>query len=448
MRAPIAIMSFNRPDYLRRTLESLRAQAANAIADHELHLFQDGAVNRWSRIRYAEQSDIDACIAIFREIFPEGHVHYDADNIGICENFCRAEEFFFVRQQAETAWFFEDDMVLSSAYFAMMEKLQVFAERTPQLAYFSAYGDYYASEDDRLQHRRELIQLDHHWAFGLRRQAWLTMQPMLADYCTLVRGQDYARRNHRAIYEFFTRSGMVPRGSSQDAAKTWTCARLGLARVRTFMPFAKYIGAKGAHMTPEKFKELKFSSYLATRPVNDLLLPEDNALARLVEDQRTLLRDICAKEAPEIVATLPAVKLSPMRLCTREDVDAAYRLFLHRSPESEAIFADHVGNRSVHHMVQGLLNSSEFTELQAHTSRKEPVQRLLDPHRPASDKDFISIYQLLMHRFPDRAALDHSGSHTPSVLAKVSEISGSEEFKSLTSRVVNSPPVHRSHKDY
>jgi hypothetical protein len=435
MRAPIAVMSFNRPDYLRRTLESLRAQAADAIADHELHLFQDGAVNRWSRIRYAEQSDIDACIAIFREIFPEGRVHYEGDNIGICENFCRAEELLFVQQQAETAWFFEDDMVLSSVYFAMMEKLQAFAEQTPELAYFSAYGDYYASEDDRLEHRRALIQLDHHWAFGLRREAWLRMQPVLADYYALVRGQDYARRNHRAIYEFYARSGMVPRGSSQDAAKTWTCARLGLARLRTFIPFAKYIGARGAHMTPEKFKELQFSSYMATRPVNDLAVPGTDELGRLVAEQQALLRAICTDELPEIMATLPTAELNPMRPCTRDDVLGAYRLFLHRDPESEAIYGDHEGHRPVCKMVEGLLNSDEFKQLKDDIEAERKTETALPPDRAMTAADLILAYELMLHRWPDETAIAQIEAHRNSVFLKVRGLCRSEEFKSLTERV-------------
>jgi hypothetical protein len=437
MHAPIAIMSFNRPDYLRRTLESLKFQAHDAIAAHELHLFQDGAVNRWTRIRYAQQANIDACLAIFREIFPEGRVHYDGDNIGICENFCRAEDFFFAQQQAETTWFFEDDMVLSSAYFAMMEKLQAFAEQTPQLAYFSAYGDYYASEDDRLQHRRELIQLDHHWAFGLRREAWLRMQPELKDYYALVRGQDYQRRNHRAVYELFARSGMVPRGSSQDAAKTWVCARLGLARLRTFIPFARYIGRRGAHMTPEKYKELNFSSYAATRPINDLAFPNADELNRLVAEQQALLRAICTNELPEILASLPAPELNPMRLCTRDDVEAAYRLFLHREPESDVIYENHVGKRAVQEMVNGLLNSDEFRKLKDNIEADKEIETGLAPDRAMTAGDLIQAYSLLLHRLPDATAISQIETHRNSVFLKVRGICKSEEFRAFMTRSLN-----------
>ena len=52
-------------------------------------------MNRWSCLRHARQEDIDACLNLFKRSFPNGKIHYDVDNIGICENYYRAEEYFF-----------------------------------------------------------------------------------------------------------------------------------------------------------------------------------------------------------------------------------------------------------------------------------------------------------------------------------------------------------------
>ncbi len=57
---PIAVMSFNRPDYLRQVLESLAAQKGADIEAREVFLFQDGWRNPHSGRVCAEASDIAA----------------------------------------------------------------------------------------------------------------------------------------------------------------------------------------------------------------------------------------------------------------------------------------------------------------------------------------------------------------------------------------------------
>jgi hypothetical protein len=153
MLTPIAIMSFNRPHFLAETLQTLLAQQGGDFDTREVHLFQDGSINRWSRMRYASEQDIQSCLDLFRQAFPRGRIHYTGENIGICENFCRAEAFFFEMNSFSTAWFFEDDMILSPMYFRMMEQLQRYAAMTPRVAYYSAYGNYYASHTEVASNR-------------------------------------------------------------------------------------------------------------------------------------------------------------------------------------------------------------------------------------------------------------------------------------------------------
>src|SRR5262245_31156811 len=106
VRLPILVLSFNRPHYLSPVLEALAAQAG--LAAERVHLFQDGAVNAYSGRVAARREDVDACVALFRRRFPGGHVHLAPANIGIAENFLRAERFAFEELGAECAYFFED----------------------------------------------------------------------------------------------------------------------------------------------------------------------------------------------------------------------------------------------------------------------------------------------------------------------------------------------------
>ena len=431
MKAPIAVMSFNRPAFLAETLDSLKAQQGG-VEDREFHLFQDGAVNRWSRMRYASEQDIEACIEMFRAAFPNGTVHYTGDNIGIFENFCRAEAYFFEENAFDTAWFFEDDMVLSPVYFLMMERLQAWAARSSRVAYFSAYGNYYASPSEVAENRRAIIPLDHHWAFGLRRAAWLKMQPMLAGYFEHVRGQDYARRYHRGIFEYFAKSGLVPRGSSQDAAKMWTCARLGLLRLRTFAPFARYIGTKGAHMTKERFDELGFANtVLEETEITDLKFPDDDAMTEMLDEQRNLLLSIYRIELPDIMRELPAKKYNPMRKVTAEDVIAAYRLLLNRNPEI-GVVEGHVDKTAAYTLVRGLIRSSEF---QSALDPKADRKTQLDPKRICSEEELFQVYNLLLHRDPDGPAVEQRAPRNRTAWQVLIDLIESAEFDEQANRI-------------
>src|SRR5271165_512772 len=121
-------MSFNRPEFLEPVLASIVKQRFVNLDEHEMHLFQDGAVNRYSCVRYARDEDVECCVGLFKLYFPNGTVHRSPENIGVCENFLRAETYAFEQRGFECAWFFEDDLVLSPAYFRMMYTLQAFAE--------------------------------------------------------------------------------------------------------------------------------------------------------------------------------------------------------------------------------------------------------------------------------------------------------------------------------
>jgi hypothetical protein len=366
--SPIAVMAFNRPALLKPVLESLRAQQGAAIEARAIHLFQDGAVNKYSRMRYAEDADIAGSIAVFQSVFPNGIVHASPQNIGVCENFLRAEEFLFTEQNAECAYFFEDDMVLSPAYLAMMDRLQWYSRGARMVAYFAAYGDYYASPEEIAARRDQCITLDHHWGFGLFRHHWSRIRNQLEDYYAIVLGTDYSRRDHHAIYDMYRKLGACPRGSSQDAAKAFFAAQLGLWRVRTVQPFARYTGKEGAHMSAEQFDALGFDrTIIATEPLERLSFPSEDDMREAVAAQQQLFVHILKNEIETLAAGLGR-KLNPMRPATAADITAMYQLLLHRQPENAAIIAGYT-NRPVFEVVRALLRSGEYEKL---TAKIEP----------------------------------------------------------------------------
>jgi hypothetical protein len=431
MLPPIVVLSFNRPQFLEPMLVSLKAQHGAGIDGREIHLFQDGAINRYSRIRYANDADIAASIEVFRRYVPNGTIHHSVENVGICENYRRAEHYIFEDRQFELALFLEDDLVLSPAYFAMMERLCAWATATPNVAYVAAYGDYYRSPRGAAARRHELRTLDHLWAFGLLRRHWRAMQPLLEPYYNVVCGTDYGRRDHRKIFALYAAGDTAPRASSQDAAKAFVCDRLGLWRANTVVPFAKYIGTVGQHMTPEAFAEIGYDRIVVAQEATELNFPEPAAIRQLLAEQHALFLAIRSEEFQKLVAGLPARQYNPLRLCQYEDVVFGYRLFLGREPESQRVIQAATGRTTVLQFVSGLADSAEYRKaaLEQHT-------------RICSRDDVLYAYRLCLHRDPESEQLfaDHVGITDARVLTRA--IWEAPEREQLWASVVLPDPMH------
>jgi hypothetical protein len=410
MPPPIVVLSFNRPQFLEPVLASLKAQHGADLDGREIHLFQDGAINRYSRIRYADDADIAASIEVFRQYCPNGTIHCSVENVGICENYRRAEYYVFEERQCDLALFLEDDLVLSPAYLAMMDRLCMWATATPNVAYVAAYGDYYLAPKAAAARRHELKTLDHLWGFVLLRRHWRAMQPLLEPYYNIVCGTDYGRRDHRKIFSLYGVGETAPRASSQDAAKAFVCDRLGLWRANTVMPFAKYIGTVGQHMTPEAFAEIGFErTVVAQEPTVDLNYPGAAAIRQHLAEQHTLFVAIRSEEFQRLVKALPPRHYDPLRLCQYDDIVFGYRLFLGREPESQRVIQAATGRTTVLQFISGLAESAEYLAMDL--GRRA---------RPCSRDDIIYAYRLCLHRDPENEHLfeEHVGTTDARVLTR------------------------------
>lgn len=388
---PIVVMSFNRPDMLAQTLDSLLLQN-NVDWQHErIHLFQDGAINKYSRLRYANDADVKACIDVFQEKFPNGSVHASLENIGVCENFHRAETFVFKTLDAECAYFFEDDLTLSPVYFNVMESLRKSSMEAGNVAYFAAYGDYYSTAEVRLTNARNIGQLDHHWGFGLFRDAWMKINDFLSPYYSIVTGNDYQRRQHKEIIDWYSTLDVMPRATSQDGAKATACAKLKFARINTIACYAKYVGKTGLHMTEDAYDQLGFANVDIRKNISGKLhFPDTNGILKFIDQQYLAFKDIRDHEMTSIISTLPCAQLNPNRMCTREDVYNGYRFMLGRQPESESRYASLVGLHAVTEFIISLHSSKEFN-----------LSNNVEIGEPVDESNLRTVYNLVLSREPD-----------------------------------------------
>lgn len=302
---PIAVISFNRPGYLRQLLASLAAQQP-AIDQRRVHLFQDGAVNRYSGIRYAEDRDIDASLSVFREYFPRGHVHASTVNIGITENIRRAEELVFAGLRAPVGYFFEDDLVVSPHYIAALDRMRRAFARFDRIVYYNANGALGATLEQQRNNARKLTFMGHFWGFALKRSHWLRMQPFLDDYHRVVTGRDERaapRAEIRALFRTWGKTQTHPH-TSQDSARDLVTHLLGLWRASCYLALGRYIGADGVHFTPKLFHELGFDKTVVyPDPLGDLDLRRDE-IDRAIEASLASRSKIFAKTYADQIAAL------------------------------------------------------------------------------------------------------------------------------------------------
>lgn len=132
MRRPltIALLSFDRPDYLRRVVHSLVKQL---VPGDEVFLFQDGGWNPFSGNRKASEGVIDACVRVFSS--PSGDlksigrgVFRSPVNLSIAGNYRRAEQYIFEALGRDAAVLLEDDLVLGPHYLGAIADLLGIAE--------------------------------------------------------------------------------------------------------------------------------------------------------------------------------------------------------------------------------------------------------------------------------------------------------------------------------
>jgi hypothetical protein len=302
---PIAVISFNRPDYVGQLLASLAAQQP-AIRPARVHLFQDGAVNRYSGIRYAADADIAASLAVFREYFPQGHVHASPDNIGITENILRAETLFFEELRAPVGYFFEDDLVLSPHYVAALDLMRRAFARFDRIGYFNANGAYGASLDQQRSNAGKLIFMGHFWGFALKRSHWLCMQPYLADYHRLAIGRDERiapREDIRALFRSWGKTETHPH-TGQDSARDLATHLLRRWRASCYPALGRYIGVEGEHFTPELFARFGFDkTAIYPEPLGRLDLRRDE-VDRVIDENLAARSAIFAKAYADQIAAL------------------------------------------------------------------------------------------------------------------------------------------------
>jgi hypothetical protein len=248
----VALLSHNRPNYLKQVIDSIKQQTYQDGMD--IYLFQDGCINAYSWRKTANHKDIIECMKIFKDNFPSGKIYESKSNIGICENWRLAEQTMFNELNATEVLFLEDDLVLSKYYFETISNMFDEFRDDLSIGMFNAYG-----ECKKELSTIKMKKMGHLWSYGTTKKSWEQRQDFFNEYYELVEGTDYAFRPLKEIYELYDNYGANPSvAHSQDGAKCISMMLCGQIKISPSCNLAKYIGAQGFHATPMFYNKMGF----------------------------------------------------------------------------------------------------------------------------------------------------------------------------------------------
>ena len=252
----VGIVSFNRPYYLRRLLKSLEAQTE---LDTDFHLLQDGAVNRFSAIRRANDFDIEACVKLFeRARLPAKQVHLQETNVGTAIN--QREGINWLAEHYERIMIIEDDVILSPHWFRLARVL--FDEMIEHPGVFGFTPGFRRMCDmsetwDNLGYMQSTTQ--HMWTECFTAQTWRRIQPYLAPYYALIDDCDYAERPREEISKLHFSRGASKGDTSQDWARVVAIDLSGMQRMQCTVNRGMSIGREGINFNSGYYDALKLA---------------------------------------------------------------------------------------------------------------------------------------------------------------------------------------------
>ncbi|MBE2179824.1 MAG: glycosyltransferase [Chthoniobacterales bacterium] len=258
------LLSFNRPDYLQATLDSLQQQTDR---NWQIFLYQDGP--RKDRLG-TDVPGIEQCLELFRERFPEGRIVCSECNLGIGLNMLAAQRHAFGELGLDVAYFFEDDLVLHPRYVEQLVLLEeVFRPHQTLVPYFAGYGAVHTvTLPQSALVSSDLRFMEHFWAFGLFRSHWEEEQTILKGYFDYLTQVDYSQRDNQLIQRMFRNLGWAHPHTSQDGARTVGLCVTKRCAISTRQPMAHYIGQSGTHWNDCDYKAWGFSN---VRPADDAI---------------------------------------------------------------------------------------------------------------------------------------------------------------------------------
>ena len=286
LKYPIALMSFDRPNYLSQVLTALKQQHGDSLEERDIFLFQDGSKNPFSGRICADESSIQTCVSLFKSFFSNGTVFQSDFNLGIGLHFEKLENFLFLNQGYEAAIIMEDDFLPSPIYVMVLDRLIDQALQDSRIGCVSAVGDHALDREAQLAEFRRPIMMRQNWAFGMTRRQWSENKSIVDEYNSLIKGVDYRDRPDRSIFDLYSSLGVGRLESSQDRAKFIATTLNKKMRLSSTPCYGKYIGRVGIHSNELLYKQSGFEqTSICDRFLEGFSEISDDVYNRIMDEQ-------------------------------------------------------------------------------------------------------------------------------------------------------------------
>lgn len=376
-KSALAVLLYNRPAYSGAVLSSIFSQQVDGRPVHELYdiwIYQDGLQDRHQSTK-AQHDEVEAQVQgwIDQGVLPQGRFVRRARNRGIALQFNDIEVQLFETLGYELAVFFEDDMVLGSAYMQTMHNLAKHLNHDERIGMFSAHSlNFDKDKSAQHAHRHELTPMGHSWGFGMFRSTWQRWHRLYNAYLNVLGDLPYHQRKHFLIKEWMEHCGFLPRATSQDFVKGCLMSALGQIRVSTFPNLSFYIGEEGEHFTADHYESRGYQKSVVYDEALDVFQALDENLYNrlLLMDRKQFVEHPETFDKTHCLQRLTADEhhlMYPLNMtsqhATAEDVVAAYKLFLNRFPEDKEKINALVGT-PMSQLLQAFLLCAEFQDRQ------------------------------------------------------------------------------------
>jgi hypothetical protein len=255
-RYPINVICFNRPELLKIVLHSIKVQTI-PIPEDQLNFWVDGyAGSKDESLNQINRTD--ETISLIKDAFPNCQVHVSETNLGIARNYWRAEINSFEDLKATSAYFLEEDIVLSPHYFELLMRLDTYLSANSDVSQLSVTGDIAGNLSDP----DEYFQTSgHSWGYLLRAWHHFERKPFLTGYIELISKNPYFLRSNLEgeILTYFFSKGVAIAGLGQDSIKDGLKNYFSRISISTIEPWATNIGTVGEHsviQTPNHNREI------------------------------------------------------------------------------------------------------------------------------------------------------------------------------------------------
>lgn len=252
----VGIISFDRPNYLWRLLDSLEGQ--EGAGEIDLHFFQDGEVNEFSGRVCGFAEGIALSVEVFeRARLPNKCAHVREKNAGIAiQQFEAIEEMV---AEYDHVLILEDDVVLSPYHFRLMRVLFEQLEDEEDVFGFCLGLRKLCPKHKVEENLDKMYKTRGEWGGeGFWARTWARVRPHFVEYYRLVEEIDYVYRRKEEILQLFRRKGWPAPVSSQDAGRDMAIHAAGMQRVRSVVNRAILVGEYGMNLDPQKFRMLGF----------------------------------------------------------------------------------------------------------------------------------------------------------------------------------------------